>query len=121
MRIRYVRVQSYRGVDIDHTTTIPFAGPEIVIRSPYPGNILPAGQQTLQSLFYYWGARSPADLSAQWSLQEENVTTTGLNDRVTINIPTNAVGNTLTLTVSAKNMAQEFETAKDSRMFTITP
>lgn len=120
IRIKIVIAQ-YKGVDIQRNFILPVVAPEIVIRAPYPNRLMPSGTQTIRALFYNWSAAQAGTLAAEWTMQGERLTTTGKDNVVTLNLPRTAAGQLLLISVAAKNLANDFETANASQTFTITP
>lgn len=118
IRIKIV-VSQYKGADLPHSFVLPVAAPEVVIRAPFVNRFIPTGTQTLRALFYYWNTDRAGTLIANWSLQGERLTTSGGNRAATITLPQSAAGQSLHLTVSATNEADNLELASASQTLTI--
>lgn len=107
-------VDNYKGSPIQRFLVIPIARPEVVIRSPYPGNVIAPGTNKFDASFYYWNIASPDDIGITWSLNNEKTGGSARNSNLVLTIPDSAAGTSLNLKLSAKNLLNEFEFADDS-------
>lgn len=107
-------VDKYKGATAETFFTIPLARPEVVIRSPYPGNVVSPGNSSFDALFYYWNVATPDRLTLAWSVNNEKAGGTGAGSGLTVTLPAASAGSALQLGVSAKNLDNEFEFADDS-------
>jgi hypothetical protein len=104
-------VRQYKGADIEKFITIPIASPEIVIDSPYPLNVIPAGLNVFKPLFYFWNTSSVNKLLVSWVSGSEEAQELKGNNILQLSVPDGATNTSLNLAVTAKNPEREFENA----------
>ncbi|MCR4328761.1 MAG: hypothetical protein NUV53_04635 [Patescibacteria group bacterium] len=115
-----VELPSYNGTSLIKAVTIPIVRPEVIIIAPSQEGKISLPSTTFTSAPYFFNITNPAELSFQWSINDEPAIPTGNPTMLTATIGgAGAVGSSLRIGLSVINPAYDFETAQSTITMTI--
>ncbi len=106
-------VINYRGTNLEKSIIIPVVNPEVVINAPYPDKKITSGINTFIALPYFFNVNSLANLAFTWLANNQQVTDTNGNpDILTLDTTGGLSGNQIIVSVTAANINNDLELAK---------
>ncbi len=110
-----VFIPRFRGKeDLIRFIDIPIVRPELVIRAPYIGGNINAGNHTFEALPYFWNINSTSDLLIRWVAGNDQSPEGRGQGAITLTIPQPRRPTPLTISLSAKHATNEFEVGSAS-------
>ena len=110
-----ITIVNYKGNDLDKTVLIPVVSPEVVINLPYPNNEpVKEGQIIFQALAYFFNVSKLTDLNFDWSMDNQKISKGKVVRPDILNLEinsNNAPSPTFNLSVTVKNILENFEMA----------
>lgn len=108
-------ILSYKGKNIEKTSTIPLARPEIIIDAPFASGLVGATLNAVRALPFFFNIKTMGELMFEWSANNQKTSGESADpDRLEFDLGLGEPGADVTLGVSAQNKKIPVEFANGS-------